>query len=170
MKIDLNRSDGSTTEFEIDIPMDDIDLESEFARVEGSVRAEGEVSNEESLTVIDAEINAPLSIDCSRCLKPSSRSHEVSFRTAFVVGDEASEEGELELDLRDLELSTSESDEIDLVDVVREQIVLGLPSHPLCSDDCKGLCEMCGGNLNEKQCDCKEQNTDPRWAALRDLK
>src|SRR5678815_5238296 len=43
---------------------------------------------------------------------------------------------------------------IDLDPLVREQVLLALPMHAVCRDDCKGLCGTCGQNLNEGQCDC----------------
>ncbi len=170
MKIDLNRSDGSTTPFELTIPAAELDLESEYARVNGDVTATGRVSNEDTITVIEADVTAPVLIDCSRCLEEISSAESVSFRTAFVSNDEFTEDQEIELDLQDLELSFADDDEVDLVEVIREQIVLALPSRPLCREDCKGLCNICGGNLNKTECDCTTEETDPRWAALKDLK
>jgi len=60
--------------------------------------------------------------------------------------------------------------ELNLGPIVREQILLGLPMHVLCSDECKGLCQICGQNLNEKECGCDRRVPDPRWAGLRDIK
>ena len=60
--------------------------------------------------------------------------------------------------------------ELDLGPIVREQILLALPMHVLCKEDCKGLCQVCGQNLNEKECGCDRKVPDPRWAGLRDIK
>ncbi|HUF03940.1 MAG TPA: DUF177 domain-containing protein [Aridibacter sp.] len=170
MKIDLNRSDGSKTGFDVDIKPSDIDLESDLARVSDEVSAKGTVSSEDHYTVIEAEIRAPLEIDCSRCLERIPSVQEFGFKTAFASSSQLTEEIEVELDLQDLELSFAEDDEIDLRDVIREQILLNLPARPLCKEDCKGLCEVCGGNLNKVSCDCEQEETDPRWAALKNLK
>lgn len=51
-----------------------------------------------------------------------------------------------------------------------EQFMLALPTNPLCSIDCKGLCGKCGANLNNGECGCATDKLDPRMAALRDLK
>ena len=53
---------------------------------------------------------------------------------------------------------------------MREQFYLALPMKPLCGDDCKGLCPVCGTNLNRGTCDCKRDWEDPRLAALKTLK
>jgi len=53
---------------------------------------------------------------------------------------------------------------------MHEQFVLSLPMKPLCSEGCKGLCPVCGTNLNRNTCDCKPVWEDPRFAALRELR
>ena len=40
----------------------------------------------------------------------------------------------------------------------------------LCKKDCAGLCPTCGKNLNQGKCDCPDDNIDPRWSKLADLK
>jgi uncharacterized protein len=62
------------------------------------------------------------------------------------------------------------NDEIDLGQLMLEQFYLSLPMKPLHSDDCKGLCPVCGTNWNRATCDCKTQWEDPRLAALKALK
>ena len=44
-----------------------------------------------------------------------------------------------------------------------------LPFAPLCGKDCKGLCQTCGENLNERTCECKNERIDPRFESLKDL-
>ena len=58
---------------------------------------------------------------------------------------------------------------IDIDGLVRDDILLELPSKYLCSDECKGLCPKCGANLNEKACGCTAKETAPRLEALRKL-
>jgi len=170
MKIDLKRTDSAPVAFDLKIDPGEIDLESDLARVTGAVNVAGNVSNGEGITIIEAEVSAPLVIDCSRCLKEIPETRELAFRTAYALSEDLEEEQEVELDLDDLELSISEEDEVDLVEIIREQSILNLPAHPLCSEDCKGLCEGCGGDLNKVSGNCKQEETDPRWAALKDLK
>lgn len=54
----------------------------------------------------------------------------------------------------------------DLDDLIREQIWLALPLKPLCSVDCKGLCPTCGTDKNRIECDCRDEEIDPRLAPL----
>jgi len=59
-----------------------------------------------------------------------------------------------------------EGDEIDLTPLVHEQIILALPTRPLCGESCRGLCPRCGANLNAGACGCPAAPPDPRLAVL----
>ena len=58
---------------------------------------------------------------------------------------------------------------LDIGSLAKEDVILELPSKLLCSPDCKGLCSICGKNLNEEECGCVDDVTDPRLAVLKDL-
>ena len=79
-------------------------------------------------------------------------------------------EGEREIEEDDLTTAFYENDEIDLGQLMQEQFYLSLPMKPLCAGDCKGLCPMCGTNLNRGTCACDPQWEDPRLAALKALR
>ena len=55
---------------------------------------------------------------------------------------------------------------VDLTDELRQSIILSLPSYPVCRSDCKGVCALCGKNLNEGPCTCRHEEQDTRWGAL----
>ena len=58
---------------------------------------------------------------------------------------------------------------LDLEQLLTEDILLDVPSKFLCSPDCKGLCPVCGKNLNQGDCGCKQDTVDPRLAILKSL-
>jgi len=58
---------------------------------------------------------------------------------------------------------------VDLSELVRQLLIVHLPSHTLCKPDCKGLCTHCGADLNEGACECEVDEIDPRLAPLRKL-
>lgn len=70
----------------------------------------------------------------------------------------------------DMEFSYYEGDRIHLDEIVAEQLVLAEPMKHLCRDDCKGLCQRCGKDLNEGPCGCVEEHVDQRWAPLKNFK
>jgi uncharacterized protein len=59
---------------------------------------------------------------------------------------------------------------IDLTDEVRQSLLVEIPWHPQCRDDCRGLCPRCGANRNVTECGCDLEPRDSRWDALRELK
>jgi len=59
---------------------------------------------------------------------------------------------------------------LDLTEEIRESIILALPGYPVCRETCKGLCMMCGANLNKAPCKCREKGSSNCWAALEALK
>jgi uncharacterized protein len=60
-------------------------------------------------------------------------------------------------------------DSVDLTPNVREDILLELPQRALCNPQCKGLCPVCGQDLNKKSCECRQTSQDMRWQALDDI-
>jgi uncharacterized protein len=95
---------------------------------------------------------------------------DAAFDLRYQPHTENTGEGEREIEEDDLTTAFYQNDEIDLEHLMREQFYLVLPMKPLCTDDCKGLCVMCGTNLNRGTCDCKRDFDDPRFDALRALR
>ena len=110
--------------------------------------------------------NVRLSIEtpCSRCVEPVRVELNPSVSLVLSPGDKLKDED------HNLEHETYQGDEIDLSNYVREQVAISLPVKVVCSEDCKGLCTICGTNLNQKTCTCERENTDPRFAILKNLK
>jgi uncharacterized protein len=59
---------------------------------------------------------------------------------------------------------------IDFSDFARDLLLLALPIQKRCRPDCKGLCPVCGANLNRETCSHETKRPDPRWDKLRALK
>jgi uncharacterized protein len=75
-----------------------------------------------------------------------------------------------ELVVSDPEAFEIVADQVDLRALVREVLLLDVPSTPLCRPECAGLCLTCGANLNDERCNCAGAPTDPRWSALDELR
>jgi uncharacterized protein len=115
------------------------------------------------------EIGARTGAACARCAEEFDASATSPFR--FVLAPKAvGPANEHNLKVDDLEFSLYDGDEIDLSPLIREQLILSLPTRPLCREDCRGLCPQCGINLNRETCGCREVRLDSRLAALRALK
>jgi uncharacterized protein len=102
---------------------------------------------------------------CARCLEDYPFSLHKEF--TFVLKPHAEQLANQELTEEDVSLSFYQGDEVDLAPLVRETLILSLPTIPLCSDECRGLCPNCGVNRNVVSCTCVDQWVDPRLAGLR---
>jgi len=145
-----------------------IDLGDEGS-VAGTANLKGEVFRDASKVHIRGTVTADADLQCTRCAKPLSYRVEAPFEDVFVPAAEEATDGEHELAGAELDEQLIEDTEIDLAEVVREQILLNLPEQVFCKEDCKGLCSQCGADLNKTNCDCGENDIDPRWAALKNL-
>ena len=116
------------------------------------------------------KISARVESQCDRCAVPVVMPLEVEFDAPYVPAEEQASIEDLELNQPDLDFSVYEGDTIAINDLVREQILLALPSRLVCREDCKGLCPTCGVDLNKETCACGDTEVDPRWAALAALK
>jgi uncharacterized protein len=109
--------------------------------------------------------------ECRRCL--TGVAIPVTFEPTLVFMSRESDLGGDDEELEEddgLRLYDDNALEIDLGEVVREELILAVPAWPLCRPDCRGLCPVCGVDLNETTCTCTREEVDSRWAALRALK
>ncbi|MGA2267970.1 MAG: DUF177 domain-containing protein [Bryobacteraceae bacterium] len=118
---------------------------------------------------IQGRYTVEMAAQCDRCLGrarfPLDDSFDLFYRPmSFIAHEEEVEIGEDEA-----ELGFYEGGGLDLEDLLREQVLLALPMQRVCSEDCKGICPVCGRNWNETTCDCRTESTDDRWGALRKL-
>jgi uncharacterized protein len=106
---------------------------------------------------------------CARCLEEYPFALDADFSVVLVPRGAAAA-AEHELARAELDLGVYEGDEVDLSPLVREQIIVALPTRPLCSESCRGLCPTCGTNRNLEPCRCAGSTGDPRLAALKNLR
>ncbi|WP_288593319.1 YceD family protein [Victivallis vadensis] len=100
--------------------------------------------------LVEGQVSTELSGICGRCLEPVTR---------HVKNDSIC-----------LFLELGDQDEMDISEEIRAEMLLELPMTLLCSDDCAGLCPVCGCNLNKTSCNCAEPPSGPScWDALDNL-
>ena len=103
-------------------------------------------------------------IPCARCLDPVRTALDLSFDL------------EADMKLTDEERHDAMEESVylhgynlDVDKLVYGEALMNWPSRVLCRDNCKGLCKVCGQNLNRKTCDCDRTDLDPRMAKIRDI-
>jgi uncharacterized protein len=111
-----------------------------------------------------------LELRCARCLEPVSTTVQEDFDLLYRPLKPGKQGDEISITEAETEIGFYQGHGLELADVIKEQVLLSLPVKSICKEDCKGLCAQCGQNLNQGNCDCTQQRSDPRWSALEGLR
>ena len=156
----LGLSSGEGRRFELDVPVGGFDFGGQrYELPDEVVEALLNVDHTTAGYSLRLRFDAALSGPCMRCLEQAGHVLHVDAREVDQPGG-----GE---DLRSPYLSEGM---LDLAAWARDALVLALPVQILCREDCRGLCPLCGANLNDEPGHEHEREPDERWAALRELK
>jgi len=118
--------------------------------------------------MLDGSAGMSVSLVCSRCLKRFRHPMSVEFHEEYVPRPDVVDE-EHELTDDELSLNYYINDVINLDEFIREQVIVSIPIKPLCRVDCMGICPVCGKDLNEGPCGCKNEEIDPRLLPLKKI-
>ncbi|MBK5275523.1 MAG: DUF177 domain-containing protein [Desulfuromonadales bacterium] len=138
----------------------------------GNVTAEIAVEREFDHLKASGRVQVPVDLVCGRCLATYQSVIDSSFRIIFrkETARQSEVEDETELCDDDLIASTYSGDEIDLAHDIEEQISMEVPFKPLCDEQCKGICPVCGADLNISGCSCSKEPVNLKFSALKDFK
>ena len=124
----------------------------------------------EALPKIKGKIKGSYSLVCSRCLEIFEKDFSQDVSVTFKPFYETQREGEeIELTLKEMNVNFYKGDRISLLDLIKEEIYILVPLKPLCREDCKGLCPICGKNRNKEECDCQKEEFSSKFAILKTL-
>ncbi len=113
--------------------------------------------------LISGNTSVEVTIPCDRCLEEVNVILDLVIEKVIPISD-----GHLVAE-DDEELLFICEDELDVDRLVFDEILVNWPTKVLCKDDCKGLCPVCGQNLNQRDCGCDRQVIDPRMAKFQDI-
>jgi uncharacterized protein len=115
--------------------------------------------------VLDCDLSLHSKMICDRCNKEYKTNLTTHFQMGYIFTKESKpDEG---FNVRFL---SPDEDKIDLTNDVIEYSELSIPMKRLCREDCKGLCSICGNDLNLKKCNCKIEVKSDIWQPLQKLK
>lgn len=120
--------------------------------------------------LIQGHIKGAVELVCDLCLDPFSFKIDTNFEVLLLPKQSLNFEEEKELSSDELEVSFYENSYIDFINLIHEEIILNLPFRNICSEGCKGLCSVCGANLNKERCSCKPIKKSSPFAILKSLK
>lgn len=152
-------NEGHVQQLQYLLDITDIDIDGVFPFT-SPVAVTATARNRASLVTLTLDCGYDYSRCCDRCGEGFTRREEKSFthRLAQTLVDEGND------DYIETPDFTVELDEVVIAD-----ILLHLPQKNLCKEDCKGLCPVCGQNLNNGACLCEKKSVDPRLEVLKQL-
>jgi uncharacterized protein len=120
---------------------------------------------------IKGRVQADPELECSRCLKVFTFHIDTDLDITLAPEKVLESAPEHELGRSELDMEFYQGGEIEPLDLVKEQLLITVPMVPLHGHDCKGLCPVCGTDLNETDCGCKVDSTGEfgAFSALKDL-
>ena len=145
--------------FQFELDLSDTEISGVYPFV-SPVQIRGSVQNTAQTVYMTAEADFDFSIPCDRCAEDIQTHYHNSFSHPLVM--EMNEEDQDTYIL-------AEDGKLDLDELFRADILLALPTKYLCKEDCKGLCPVCGMNLNNSSCQCNKRQIDPRLEVLKQL-
>lgn len=169
MLIDLTyvlSQDGNTQEETVALDMTHFKRSrGEFYKLADKSPVQVSIHHEKDQVItVTGQCGVSLQMNCARCLKPVRKDLELVFEHRVDVLHPGEDEDELEMSLciRDGKM-------LDVDQLVHNEILINLPIRVLCKEDCKGICPVCGQDLNEGACSCDQGPSDLRMAAFQEI-
>ncbi|HYW73797.1 MAG TPA: DUF177 domain-containing protein [Pyrinomonadaceae bacterium] len=169
MRIDFENLERGGRGFSWEYAPGDLAFEKQELCLVAPVKVEGRVRRKDEQVELSGKLRAKVAVACGRCLKPVELPIELEFSERFTSAVAWKNEEQHELQPEELDLAVFDGEGIELDDLVREEILLAMPGHTLCQQECQGLCPVCGTDRNLSACDCAGSQIDPRWGKLKDL-
>ena len=160
-----------------DVQTDDLALGPDDVLIPGGLSMSVTAIKSGAIVHVAGTLSGTAHRQCVRCLKEYDdavwipvvgeyhRDTDLKDRTA---GREPSERSGEEV--TDDDVYVYEGEEINLGEMLREHVLLSVPMQPLCHDECRGLCPVCGQDLNVRRCDCREEQIQSPFAVLKKLR
>ncbi len=160
MKIDVSKivkAEGACQEVSASIELEKFEFNGQEFLFVAPLLVEGNIKNNGGNLYLDATVKTQFKVNCARCLS------EITEDFVYDVS-ECYTNNEIDADSVFLPIV---SNTVDLLSAVEENFCTSVPFVFLCSEDCKGLCHICGKDLNDGPCECEKDEIDPRLAGLK---
>lgn len=153
------QNQGHRLSLDYSLPMQEVELNGDYP-FKSPVQLTVEAVNRAGLVKLTIVAEFIFSTHCDRCFDEIEKSFKFTFNHGLAL-ELIDEENDDYIETPDYQL--------ELDDLAMSDILLELPAKILCREDCKGLCQSCGKNLNKGECDCNKSNIDPRLDILKQL-
>ena len=144
----LKEPTGSSRQYQLDEEFSD------EGRILDQVKGNIDIIRTHQGLLVTANLAIKSTVSCSRCLEEYATKASLFVEEEFLPVFDINTGRRIEFDEDQFSGRIDVNHELDLTDVLQQYVIAELPMKPLCRSDCQGLCQVCGGNLNEKQCNC----------------
>lgn len=149
-----------TKEVNFEFDMAPFHFEGEKMEPLSKVVVNGNIVSKNDEVLVDLHVQTKLKLVCSRCLETFIYPIDIDIEERFTNSEERRGDEDVVFVI---------GDELDIAEIVESEIISTLPIKRLCTNNCKGLCQTCGKNLNKESCTCDNDNIDVRLAGLKAL-
>ena len=170
MRIELENLEGGKGDFAHVYNPDELNPVDEGVKLTAPATVNGRIRLAGNEVFVNGHVDTRAQVECDRCLKPIELPVSTDFELEYISGSEYESSDVAELTEAEMSVSVFDGAAIDVDEIVKEQILLAVPTRMLCREDCKGICPQCGTDKNTGECECVTADIDPRWAALKNLK
>ena len=169
IKLDIGSLPDGVSHVDLTAEASELGVSLESARLESPVEVKLDIDRRGDEIFLKGRASVKAVLECARCLEEYCYVLESPVELLCMIGGEPGEVGGCE-DRENVIEARGGTKYVDLADHVRSELLVLIPLKPLCQESCKGLCPMCGTNLNISACTCDTKSDDSRWDALKKLK
>jgi uncharacterized protein len=170
VRIELENLEGRKGDFAHVYQPDELNPVDERVRLTAPAAVTGKVRLSGNEVFVSGHVDTRAQVECDRCLQPVEAPVSADFTLDYITGSEYESSEVAELTEAEMSVAVFDGEGLDVDEIVKEQILLAVPTRMLCREDCKGICPECGIDRNTGECSCGADNIDPRWAALKNFK
>jgi uncharacterized protein len=169
VRIKLENLEGGKGDFAHVYQPEELNPVDERIRLTEPASVSGQVRLSRNQVFVEGHVDTRAQVECDRCLQPVELPVSADFALDYITGSEYESSQAVELTEAELSVAVFDGEAIDVDEIVKEQVVLAVPTRMLCREECKGICPECGIDRNTGECKCVTSEIDPRWAALKNL-
>lgn len=169
MRIELENLEGGKGDFARVYQPEELNPVDERVRLIEPAQVTGKVRLAGNDVFVNGHVESRAQVECDRCLQLVELPISADFALEYIPGPEYESSEVAELTEAAMLVAVFDGRAIDVDEVVKEQILLAVPTRMLCRENCKGICPECGTDRNTGDCKCVADDIDPRWAALKNL-
>jgi uncharacterized protein len=169
MRIELENLEGGKGDFAHVYQPDELNPVDERVELIEPAAVNGRVRLAGNEVFVNGHVGTRVKVECDRCLQPVELPVDSDFELEYIPDSEYEASEAAELTEAEMSVSVFDGDAVDVDEIVKEQVLLAVPTRMLCREDCKGICPECGRDRNTGECSCVTNDIDPRWAALKNL-